>query len=306
MKIFIKSCHASLEYDQARMFHDMGYEVFGNWDIGSTQRRKINGVTDVNSNIDDFENIILHQTDNFDHYMKDLLQHGKKVILNAFGQGCDAQHQNVGRLCQEYQNAYVSSYSVKDYNTYVNLGCPREKIELIRFSKYITDFKPWRGKWPVCYISCNSIHRRGDGCGWEILKAIENSGLPVVLSGVETADVAAFGLGQLEEKGMHTLFSNAMCHVHLGTAPAPITLSLIEAFCAGTPVVPLNNGHGLVNEGFELDFYENAEGLIGGISRILTDATYRHEQHLKSVRNSMHFDVQTVATKWRNLLERLR
>ena len=305
MQIFIKSCHASLEYDQARMFADMGYEVFGSWDLGSTQRKKIAGVTDKNSDINDHRNILLHQVEDFDLVMEKLLQEGKRVILSAFGQGCDRQHENVGRLCRDYQYAFVSSYSLKDYNLYRRLGCPQDKVQMIRFSKYPTDFKPWRGKWPVCYISCNSIHRRGDGCGWEILKDMESRGLPIVLSGSETECNSDFGLGQIEEKSMHNLFSNAMCHLHLGTIPAPITLSILESFCSGCPVVPYNNRHGLAEEGFELDFYNDADGLVNGIQRILNDAEYRNEQHLKSVRNSRHFDVTTVAPKWRTLLERL-
>ena len=306
MKLFIKSCHASLEYDQARMFHDMGYEVYGNWDVGSSQRRKINGVTDINSNMDDFENIILHQTEDFDLVMEDLLKAGKKVILSVFGQGCDRQHEHVGKLCAAYPKAFVTSYSVKDYNTYIRLGCPPDKISMIRFSKYLSDFKPWKGKWPVCYISCNSIHRRGDGCGWEILQKIEKSGIPIILGGCETANACDYGLGETEEVAMQNIYCNAMCHLHLGTAPAPITLTLLEAFCAGTPVIPYHNGFGLIDEGFELDFLGNVQGLIDAIKRNLTDESYRVEQHQKSVRNAKHFDVTTVATKWRNLLERIK
>ena len=306
MKIFIKSCHATLEYDQARMLHNMGYHVGGNFDIGSKQRKKLPGITDTNSNIDEFDTILLHQTEDFDLVMESFLQQGKKVILSAFGQGCDRQHINVSNLCKQYENAYVSSYSVKDYNMYVGFGCPSHKIEMIRFGKYLDDFKPWKGKWPLCYISCNAINRRGAGCGWEILKAIENSGLPIILSGNETAENTEFGLGEIDEKAMHNTFSNAMCHLHLGTIPAPITLSLLEAFCSGTPVVAYNNQHGLINEGFEIDFYDDAQGLAHGIHRMLTDESYRQEQHKKSLRNAKYFNIHEVAPKWRTLLEKLK
>jgi hypothetical protein len=306
MKLFIKSCHASLEYDQARMFMDMGYQVYGAWDIGSKQRKKIPGVTDVNSNIDDFPNIILHQTADFDKDMETLLKQGKKVILSVFGQGCDRQHEHVSKLCASYPKAFISSYSLKDYNTYIRLGCPADKINMIRFSKYHTDFKPWKGKWPVCYISCNSIHRRGDGCGWEILQQVENSGVPVILGGCETAEACDYSIGETEETAMRNIYCNAMCHLHLGTAPAPITLTLLEAFCAGTPVVPYLNGYGLNDERFDLDFCGDVRGLVDTIKRILTDEPYRIEQHKKSVRNAKHFDVNVVAPKWRTLIERLR
>lgn len=306
MHIFIKSCHASLEYDQARLFKDMGLDVAGQWDVGSKQRPKINGVTDVNSDINNYQNILLHQVEDFDLVMEELLKQGKKVILNAFGQGCDRQHKNVSAICQKYEYAFVSSYSVKDYNTYVSHGCPQNKIEIIRFAKYLSDFKPWAGKWPICYISCNSIHRRGEGCGFEKLQEIEQNGVPIILGGVETAANTTFGIGETEECGMRNIFSNAMCHLHLGTKPAPLTLSLLEAFCSGIPVIAYNNGSGLQEEGLDIDLCDDVNQLINNINKSLFDAQYRKTQHEKSIKNSKHFDSKLIAIKWQKLFERLK
>ena len=76
-KIFIKSSHASLEYDQARMLVDLGYKVGGDFDIGSKQRKKIEGVTDRNSNVEDFDIVLLHQTPDFEIVMANYLNMGK-------------------------------------------------------------------------------------------------------------------------------------------------------------------------------------------------------------------------------------
>lgn len=305
-KIFIKSSHASLEYDQARMLVDLGYKVGGDFDIGSKQRKKIDGVTDRNSNVEDFDIVLLHQTPDFEIVMTNYLNMGKKVIINAFGQGCDRQHKIVADLCKTNPNAYVCSYSKKDYEIYRRLDVPQHKLEMIRFSKYLEqDFKPWLGKWPVCYISCNAIYRRGEGCGWEILKQVEASGLPIILGGGETAENTEFGIGETPEAGMRNIYRHAMCHLHLGTKPAPITLTLIEAFCSGTPVVAYHNGCGLMEEGFELDFQDSVPGLIGAIHKILHNPVERRNQHEKSLRNGQQFDIRKTGQEWKTLIERI-
>ena len=170
MKVFIKSCHGSLEYDHARMFVDMGYEVGGDWDLGGTQRPKIIGVTDRNFDINNFDVVVLHQVSDFGNVMDCLLQSGKKVVSVAFGQGSMEQHNHVSALCRNYPNAYVAAYSRKDFRIYQECQCPPQKLELIRFGKYLEDYGNWVGKWPVCYISCNSIHKREVSCGWHILE----------------------------------------------------------------------------------------------------------------------------------------
>ncbi len=112
-RIFIKSSHASLEYDQARMLTDLGYPVFGEWDLGSVQRRKIAGVTDRNSNMEDFPLILLHQVPDYTLVMEGLLMRGKRVILSAFGQSDTWQYEAVANLCLNFPHAYVAAYSEK-------------------------------------------------------------------------------------------------------------------------------------------------------------------------------------------------
>ena len=104
---------------------------------------------------------------------------------------------------------------------------------------------------------------------------------------------------------MRNIYRHAMCHLHLGTKPAPITLTLIEAFCSGIPVVANNNNCGLTEEGFELTFYDDVNGLSTEIKKMLTNESYRKEQHLKSIKNAENFDVKIISIQWKELLERL-
>ena len=103
-KVFIQSCHASLEHDQVVMFLSMGHQVAGNFDTGSKQRPKIEGVTDVSFDVRDafksVDMIVLHQVDNYSMVFKQYCDEmkGKPVVLSYFGQGCDEQHRHTASI----------------------------------------------------------------------------------------------------------------------------------------------------------------------------------------------------------------
>lgn len=302
--LYIQSAHGSLEYDQARMFVDLGYKVTGKFDVGGTQRPKIQSVTDNNSDIKDSDIIILHQVPDYTFVMNDHLNQGRKVILVAFGQGDVWQHKKVSEFCASFKNSYVAAYSVKDFEMHKSLGCPENKIKLIRFSKYLSDYKPWKGDWPVCYVSCNSIQRRGAGCGWEMLEKIEKE-VPIMLGGRET-ETTNFGLGQLEYKALPNIYSHVQCHLSLGTVPAPMTLTLIDAFCSGTPVVAYNNGAGIDKENFGIIIENSVEGIINSIRNILSHRDFRNECHVKSKNNAKLFDVKIIGEQWKALIDKVQ
>lgn len=301
--IFIKSSHASLEHDQARLFHDLGFPVAGDWDVGSKQRRKIPGVTDHNSDIRDFDFIVLHQVPDYCDVMQQLLDAGKIVVLSAFGQSDTWQYEAVGRLCRDYKKAYVTPYSAKDNRLYRKHGCPSAKVRHIRFGKYLEDFKPWTGEGrngqPFAYVACNDIQNRGHGCGWELFKQVRQN-VPTILSGKNTGEVQ--GLGEVTEEEMHDLMAQASCFLSFGTAPAPWVLTQMESWCAGTPVVIYNNGHGIAEESMPLLLESTVEGLVAQANRLISDADYRQLWHEMSMQNAALFDVREIAPQWETFI----
>lgn len=298
-KVYIQSCHASLEYDEARMLHGMGYKVGGNFDIGSTQRPKITGVTDHNHDIADFSTIILHQVPDYTKVMETFLTQGKNVVLVSFGQIDTWQYAEIGRMCATYPNAWVAAYSKKDYNHHIMHGAPSNKIRMIRFGKYLTDFDPWVGNGGYIYATCNSIHQRGHGCGWQHMQ-YAMSQIPIKLSGKDTDQVG--GLGQIEEEEMRRHYRDAAAFISFGTMPATMVLTQIEAWCAGCPTVIWNNGFGIADEGFRGIITQDVEGMIAECRLILQDEEYRKSRHRDSIWNSDQFDVSNVGHQWNSLL----
>lgn len=300
--IFIQSCHASLEYDQARMFNDLGYPVFGDFDIGSTQRKKISGVTDRSSKMEDFGLILLHQVPDYTLVMEGLLMRGKRVVLSSFGQSDTWKYVAIGGLCQTYRHAYVAAYSEKDYRLHLHHGCPKEKLRLIRFGKYLSDFEPWIGDGKHAYVAGNDIHNRGHGCGWEMLRQVREK-VPVILTGKNTQDVGGFG--EVTEAQMHEHMRHAPCFISFGTAPAALVMTQMEAWCAGCPTIIFDNGYGIADEGLEIIICANVDEVVSNARLLIGSAEERQKWHEASLRNASKFDVKVIGPQWVDFLERI-
>lgn len=293
--LFIQSSHASLEYDQARMFNDLGYKVGGDWDIGSKQRPKIAGVTDYNADIKDFDLVVLHQVPGYVDVMRRHLQQKKRVALVSFGQADTWQYQALGELCKDYPNAYVAAYSKKDHRLHLEHGCPPKKLKLLYFGKYLEDYQPWVGTEQVCYATCNSFHKRGHGCGWHLFEKIKDQ-IPVVFSGKETEEVG--GLGEISEPDMRERLRTSRCFLSFGTMPAALVMTQMEAWCAGCPTVCYNNGSGLAEEKMSLLLETNVDNIVRHAKRLLTNQSYRDMWHRHSLSNAKRFDVKDVGQQW--------
>ena len=314
MKVFIQSCHASLEYDQAVMFVSMGHKVAGSFDVGSKQRPKLEGITDVSYDVREafpfVDMIVLHQCDNYSMVFKQYCDEmGKKpVVLNYFGQGCDEQHRHVASILTKSRNAYVVCYSKKEERMFTELGVPKEKFRMIRFGKVLEEFREpgWTGRLPIAYMSCNSIERRGDGCGWPAAKKlIDSVGVPLLISGRETESLPN-GIGELDYEGIKALYRSARCFVSLGTKPAPMVLTQIEAMITGCPVVVLDNGCGIVEEELPVFGCKTVEDVVHVVHQLCADvraasaASLAHKERVEE-----EFSMVKVIERWKAFMEEM-
>lgn len=300
MNVFIQSAHASLERDHAVSFLSKGHRVFGHFDIGSKQRDKIVGVTDVNSDIEDFNLIVLHQVPDYVGVMKNLLERGKRVILVDFGQTDEWQYKAVAELLRNFQHAWVAPYSKKDERRHLIYGGIPNKVRMIRFGKPLNEFEKWEGSGGYIYASCNSIQHRGEGCGWDHMARCLKE-LPLVLSGKETKDCG--GIGEITEQEMRNRYKEAAGFISFGTAPAPLVLTQIEAWCAGCPTVLYDNRHGITEEGMLGILEQNPTKMIEECVKLLESVDYRRQRHEESLLNAKEFDGEKVAEQWNRLLE---
>lgn len=314
MKVFINSCHAALEYDQAVMFLSMGHQVAGNFDTGSKQRPKIEGVTNVSHDLKDAlfsaDLLVLHQCDNYSMVFKQCCdERGKRpVVLNYFGQGCDEQHRHVVSILSKSPNAYVVCYSRKEERMFRELGVPENKFRMIRFGKVLEEFRNpgWNGKLPIAYMSCNSIERRGEGCGWPAAKRLMDSvGVPLLLSGKDT-ETLTNGIGELDYEGIKSLYRNVRCFVSLGTKPAPLVLTQIEAMMTGCPVIVLNNGCGIADEKLPVFVCNTVEDVVQIIHELCGDSRAASASSLAcKQRVEDEFSMVKVISRWEMFMKEM-
>lgn len=310
MKVFIHSCHATLEYDQALMFTGMGCAVAGNFDVGSVQRPKIVGVTDVSSpieaGIEEADVYVLHQVEDYANVFEKIasIRGNKPTILTQFGQGCLAQHSQVVGTANRIKGAHITSYSKTDYKRTWDLGCAKEKCSFIRFGKNLKDYgqAAWTGVIPGVYISCNSIQRRGMGCGWRFIPELRLSNVPLLLSGKETDTVG--GIGEQSPEALINLYKTFRCFMSLGTVPAPYVLTTVEAMCSGAPVIVYDNGCGIVDEGLDVLVAHSMVEANMLIKSLCTDMDAARRASLMSLACALReFDMNKVASDWDRVLE---
>lgn len=302
MKLHILSCHGSLDQNEARLFHDLGYEVTGEFDLGCTQRPQIPGVSDHNSPMPDDAIIILHQVPNYTNILKSWLDKGRKTILIGFGQSSPWQEKSIATLCTNYPNGWVVPYSVKDHRCYKEASCPDTKNHLIYFSEYLSDYQPWTGEKNQVFVACNEIHHRGAGCGWHLLQKIKDK-LPLVMCGKRTEEIG--GLGNMPLAEMLELYRTSKCFLSFGTQPAPLVMTQMQAWSAGTPTVCWDNGCGLNEEPRPMGMIveKDLDVIMATIKRLMIDTEFANVQHANSLAFARRFDHVTVGQKWKELLE---
>lgn len=322
MNIWINSCHAALEYDQAKTFSALGHNVNGLFDVGSTQRPKVIGVTDVDApgpiheanktrsimvaDIGNPDVVVVHQAADFPARVCAYAKQKVQTVAVIFGQGNNAQHMELAAISRDYPNVWIVPYALKEFNLYTRMHANAARLRLIRFGKTLDEFDPdtWRGDEPVCFVPCNSIHQRGDGCNWDAVQLLLGAGIPLTLSGKDTEEVG--GKGELTFDEYREWMKRAYCYLHVGTIPAPYTLTLVEAACSGTPIVALDNGFGLAGENFGIKTAVNAEAAARHIREIINDEVVRRNGHDHAAYLArILFSGETMNRAWGDLLNNI-
>lgn len=301
--LYIESAHAALEHDQSYMFAVvMGYAVAGEFDIGSKQRPKLQHITDKNlpkqEGLEHADIYLMHQVPEFDVQFNAYCQRRKKpVVLHYFGQGCERMHRNVAVILNQYPNAYVSAYSRTDYQRLIDFGANPEKVRMIRFGKELAHYGTWNGNLPVAYLSGNSFHRRGVGCGFVQFQELIKCKTPILVSGKDT-DELPYGLGELSYAALLNMYRTCRCYVSMGTTPAPYVLTLSEALCMGMPVVAYNNGAGIAYEDLGVKVCNSVVDMYHEIIRLIDEKEYANRQSKIMIEKSKQFDIRYVGKQW--------
>ena len=279
MNILLLASHAVAEYDDLRMFTDLGYDVFapGGYEDPSRSGEGIRpalpevprhpdlvarlqevrnergepgpaidwGKAALHDDIIDWADVIIvhHFPEQWIGGQWGRIRH-KRVIWRTCGQSDPRLEAAMSQYTDE--GLQVVRYSPKEREVFEELGCFAGEDALIRFGKYPDDYGPWIGDWEVVGNITQDMLARGDSVGYPMWERF-TKGLPTRPAG--KGSEAMGGLGILSYPDMLDYLCHIRVYLYTGTKPAPYTLGLIEAMLSGVPVVTVGLApHGLADK----------------------------------------------------------
>lgn len=331
MKLLYLSCHSILEFDELRMFSELGIDVFSHGAYHNPQvlddkkrpplnlkyHRKFSETTIVFSK----ENLLpelcqwadvvicMHVVDwlikNWEKIRK------KRVILRTIGQSTIDTENLISQLRKD--GLEIVRYS------------PREKTipnyqgedALIRFAKYPEDFGPWTGEIRQVITVAQSMKHRDHFCNWSVFDKA-TSGYPRKVYGPENEVLGPDFGGLLSYDELRDVLRKSLVYFYTGTYPASYTLNFIEAAMSGLPMVALGDLLGNSPDHLEQQTYEVADllrryeaGLTGDTIdklrenvQVLFDDEGLRKKYSRNIREMALdlFDAYKIKEQWRKFL----
>lgn len=255
MKLLYLSCHAILEYDELKLFEDLGIDYFS---LGSyiNPRNPVDPIRPALDKVPDEallttapyrENMPQEFIDQFDAILVmhkkewildnwDKLKH-KRVIWRTIGQSTPDYERSL--FTQRQEGLQVVRYSKREANIQDNIGCDA----IIPFYKDPAEFGGWNGLSGEVITFAQHMPGRGQECNFEIFKEVV-SGFKAKLYGPKNEAAGELNGGFMSYNEMRQKMRDGSVYIYTGTQPASYTLNLIEAMMTGIPIVALGPRYG--------------------------------------------------------------
>jgi hypothetical protein len=273
-KILYISCHGILEYDELRMFRDLGYPFhsIGSYLTPHAPRGsgrppledciEIEGAMETwmkvrQSNIDDGvgDNCIgkIFTNDFLDMFDIIIVMHipdwildnwkvfkGRNVIWRTIGQSIPHTEEKLQKCRKE--GLKIVRYSPNERNIPGYIG----EDALIRFGKYKEDYPDWRGDSDEIITLNQSMEQRGDFCNYSFFRNVTKE-YPTKLYGHGNNDIdKSIRGGSIEGySNLLNILSGGSVYFYTGTKPASYTLNFMEASMCAVPMVSIGRQLGM-------------------------------------------------------------
>lgn len=284
-RIFYLSCHTVLEYDEVKLFTELGYDVFSHGGYLDPKghitlpRPGIDGMTYYpelvsevvqyprtaipRSFFDRFDIVIVMHTPELISQNWENMKH-KRVIWRTIGQSTPRIEQMLAPY--RAQGLEVVRYSPKEQNLEGYIG----SNALIRFYKDPDELKDWHGDDQKIVNFTQSLLGRRYFCHYDELIEAGN-GLPFTIYGTGNEDLGGLNGGEVPYPIQKKIMQSSRAAFYAGTWPASYTLSFMEYWMTGTPVIAISKKLAQPDRFEHLEFYEVDELIDHGVNGFICD-----------------------------------
>ena len=296
MKMLYLSCHSVLEFDEIKLFRELGIDVFSHGaylksktddimrpglDHQDDERLVTLAMNTTKENLSpeflkEFDTImVMHRPDWIDRNWRKF--EGKTVIWRTIGQSITEVEYKLKPYRE--QGMKIVRYSPMELNIPLYLG----EEACIRFYKDPEEYTNWNGANKQVITVVQAMKKRGLFCGYEIFMQ-STEGLPRKLYGNTNQDAGIVWGGFLPYEQLKAAYRDNRVYFYAGTHPASYTLNFMEAFMTGIPIVAVGEGHG--NMGYQLGntmLYEIPKFITNGINGFISDDIPTLKKYMKAL-----------------------
>lgn len=336
MRILYISVHSVLEYDELRLFTELGHECFS---LGAytypeghptLPRPGIPGMVrrddliQMVSNkprtelpedfLNQFDVIIImdgyHAPDVVERNWPKLK--GKKVVWRTIGQSTPEVENRMKRFRNEGLRIVRYSPMEEEMENYIG------KDTMIRFYKDPEEYKGWIGHTHQIMNLSQSLKARRNFCGYDIIMKVL-PGFPFKVYGSGNDDLGEFNGGELSYEVMKGALRDCKVFFYSGTWPASYTLSFIEAMMTGIPMVCVGQDIWKHKDHPRLQVYEvphiirqgdtgycsnDPEALKNFVTRLMENRELAETMSTKAREDAIRlFGKEAIAPLWQQFLE---
>jgi hypothetical protein len=295
MKLLYLSCHSVLEYDEMKLFNEMGVDWFSLGAYINPANPQDNKRPPINAVVKDHFQEIAIQYDR-DNLSPDLIAwadvvvvmhitewitknleklKGKRIIWRTIGQSTADKERDLAPYRDLLQ---IVRYSPTERNIPGYIG----ENAMIRFYKDPDEFIGWNGNNRQVISLVQSPVQRGIHCRADLLEEY-SQGFPRAIYGTDTEQMS-WGKGRIDYETAKQLMRDNRVFLYTGTYPASYTLGFIEAWMTGIPVVALGSATAshpdLVNIYGGQNTYEVDQLITNGVDGFIVNSPEEAKSHI--------------------------
>lgn len=321
-RILYMSCHEILEYDELKLFSDLGHECYSlgayTQPGGEEHRKRPPLELPYNPHfielalqydrrklhpemLDGIDIVIIMHEPSFIGFSKahdelgegnwplfrDFIKNGGRVVWRSIGQSIP----HIESKLQPWraEGLEIVRYSPAEQTIAGNAGTDA----VIRFYKDPDEFSGWTGERKQVINFTQSLKERARFAGHRVIERVME-GLPAKVYGPGNDDLGILSGGLLRFEDQLQTIREARAYLYHGTYPASYTLSFIEAMMAGVPIVAVGPKLGNGDMFPDQHTYEIPSIIQDGISGFVSDDINELRERVNSLLNDRRA-AQTVS-----------